>query len=96
LDGFYVLYTAAILKIAKGKEVKLLVVIWPWVADSATRVWFLLTAAPAHSVRQAKRRSMRPKYLSALIGAVGQSIPGKSRLPMPAQPVYCLLRITPI
>ncbi|WP_257605572.1 hypothetical protein [Pseudomonas fluorescens] len=37
-DGFYVLYTAAALKIAKGKEVKRLVVISAWVADSATRV----------------------------------------------------------
>jgi hypothetical protein len=37
-DGFYVLYTAAALKIAKGKEVEILVVVSPWIADSATRV----------------------------------------------------------
>jgi hypothetical protein len=37
-DGFYVLYTAAVLKIAKGKEVEILVVVSTWVADSATRV----------------------------------------------------------
>jgi hypothetical protein len=35
-DDFYVLYTAAALKMAKGKDLEILVVVWVVVALSAT------------------------------------------------------------